>query len=92
MNTSEDSKTILIVEDDALIAMAEQMALEAKGYSIVTAKTGEQAVEICRTNTMIDLILMDIDLGVGMSGPEAAIQILKNHKLYYTTFVAFINL
>ena len=81
MNNSEDTKTILIVEDDAIIAMAEKMTLEASGYTIVTANTGGQAIEICRTNGEINLILMNIDLGTGMNGPEAATQILKDHEL-----------
>ena len=70
---------LLLVEDDAMIAMSEQMELERCGYHVVVAGTGEEAIEICRNNPAIDLILMDIDLGVGMDGPEAATQILKAH-------------
>ena len=81
MNTPENQKTILLVEDDALIAMGEQMDLDAYGYAVIIAHTGEHAVEICRTNPTIDLILMDIDLGAGISGSEAAIQILKVRQL-----------
>ena len=81
MNTAANPKMLLLVDDDALIAMATQMQLEASGYSIVTANTGEQAVEICRSKAAIDLILMDIDLGAGISGCEAAIHIQENHQL-----------
>ena len=55
-------KTILLVEDEALIALAERKLLERSGYHVLTAKTGEAAVEITRTTAGIDLILMDIDL------------------------------
>ena len=72
---------ILLVEDEAMIAMSEQMELELYGYQVVVAGTGEEAVEICGTDPEIDLILMDIDLGAGMSGPETATQILKAHQV-----------
>lgn len=52
------SKTILLVEDEALIALNEKMVLEEDGYSVVTARTGEEAVRIaCDETYNIDLIL-----------------------------------
>jgi len=74
-------KKLLLVEDDALIAMSEQMELERYGYHVVVAGTGEQAIEICSGETAFDLILMDIDLGASMSGPETATQILKSQQV-----------
>ncbi|TVR75712.1 MAG: PAS domain S-box protein, partial [Spirochaetaceae bacterium] len=74
-------KTILLVEDEPLIAMAERMTLQRHGYSVVTAGTGEAAVEIARRCGDIDLILMDIDLGPGMSGTEAAEIILAEQDV-----------
>ena len=78
---AEKPKTLLLLEDDALIAMTEQMQLETYGYTTITASNGEEAVNVCLRNPAIDLILMNIELGAGMSGPEAAIQILKTHQL-----------
>ena len=72
---------LLLVEDDALIAMSEQMELERYGYQVVVAGTGEDALELCNSTPAIDLILMDVDLGAGMSGPETATQILKIHQV-----------
>jgi len=40
------------------------------------ARSGEQAVELVRGGPEIDLVLMDIDLGAGMDGTEAARLIL----------------
>lgn len=74
-------KTILLVEDEAIIAMAEKMTLEKFGYKVVTAATGERALSIVEKNPAIDLILMDINLGEGISGTEAAAQILKKHDI-----------
>jgi DNA-binding response OmpR family regulator len=43
---SEGQKTILLVEDEAIIAMSEKMTLEKYGYKVITAYTGEEAVAL----------------------------------------------
>ena len=70
-------KTILLVEDEVLIALAEAQSIEGFGYRVLTAHTGEKAVVIATGNDKPDLILMDIDLGKGISGPDAAVEILS---------------
>ncbi len=73
-----NSKTILLVEDEAIIAMEEERLLYNSGYAVIKALNGEKAVAMVRSHTgPIDLILMDIDLGKGMDGAEAAREILK---------------
>jgi len=61
-----------------IIAMAERAMLEKHGYTVLTAGTGEQAVDLASSNNDIDLILMDINLGTGIDGTEAASMILEN--------------
>ncbi len=70
-------KTILLVEDEMIIAMTERMNLEKYGYNVIEANTGEEAIKTVDEIQFIDLILMDIDLGSGMNGPDTAVQILK---------------
>ncbi|MDD8012552.1 MAG: PAS domain S-box protein [Acidobacteriota bacterium] len=79
--SAERQKTLLLVEDEAVIAMSEKMALEKFGYAVLIAVSGEEAVAIVAKNPAIDLILMDINLGAGMDGTEAAALILKDHDL-----------
>lgn len=74
-------KTILLVEDEALIAMDEKSTIEDYGYSVITALSGEDAVQIVNSGKTVDLILMDINLGEGMDGTDAAKKILENHDL-----------
>jgi PAS domain S-box-containing protein len=74
-------KTILLVEDEALIAVAQRSSLEKYGYKVLTAHSGEKAVDLCGTMAEIDLILMDIDLGKGMNGPQSAKAIIKNRNI-----------
>ena len=75
------TKTILLVEDNPVIALSESAIIEHFGYHVLTAHTGENAVQIITGNSAVDLILMDIDLGAGIDGPEAARQILEKHNL-----------
>jgi PAS domain S-box-containing protein len=81
MTLNTEKRTLLLVEDEALIAMAGSVLLEKHGYRVVTASSGEKAIDIALNLPEIDLILMDIDLGRGMDGTAAAEQILKDRDL-----------
>jgi PAS domain S-box-containing protein len=75
-------KTILLVEDEALIAVTEKRILQKYGYHVITVSDGKKATEKVRETHDIDLILMDIDLGKGkMDGTEAAEIILKERSV-----------
>ncbi|MGO8693487.1 MAG: PAS domain S-box protein [Rectinemataceae bacterium] len=78
---SGEKKTILLVEDEAIIALSEKTKLGKYGYDVIISNTGEEAVRTCRENSDVDLILMDIDLGKGMGGAEAAEAILKERDI-----------
>lgn len=65
--TEEDipggSETILLVEDEELLLKLVASILEQKGYRVLLARDGEQAVRIHRENLgTIDLVLSDIGL------------------------------
>ncbi|HET7839207.1 MAG TPA: PAS domain S-box protein, partial [Rectinemataceae bacterium] len=76
------SETILLVEDEELIATVESHELRAAGYAVIRASTGEAAVALVAGRPGgIDLILMDINLGEGMDGTEAAREILKDNDI-----------
>jgi len=75
------NKNILLVEDEFIIAIGKQQELENYGYVVQYVNTGEKAVSIVNENTDIGLILMDIDLGKGIDGTEAAALILKEHNI-----------
>lgn len=75
------SKKILLVEDEALIAIDEARMLEKHGYEVVSAYSGEKAIEALDSDPEISLALMDIDLGKGMDGTEAAREILKKRAI-----------
>lgn len=70
-------KTILIVDDDRIISMAEASFLSKKGYRTLTAGTGEEVFEILESDAECHMVLLDIDLGDGMSGPDVARRIIE---------------
>ena len=66
---------VLIVEDEAIVAMEIQDQLEALGWDAGTvAATGTDAIRLAEAERP-DLILMDITLRGAMSGLEAAAKI-----------------
>ncbi|MFW6208764.1 MAG: PAS domain S-box protein [Spirochaetota bacterium] len=74
-------KKVLLVEDEALIALSEAQILKKNGFEVELAYSGRQAIEKTEADEEINLVLMDIDLGAGMDGTEAAEQIIKARDL-----------
>ncbi len=75
-------KKILLVEDEAIIAMAEKQRLTQYGYAVEHVSSGEAAVaHALHAESPPSLILMDIDLGKGIDGTEAAQRILAEIEI-----------
>jgi len=69
---AEGGLRILVVDDESLIAMALNDQLEHLGHEVVaTASTGAEAIELAQ-QSQPDLILMDVYLGGGIDGLDAA--------------------
>lgn len=69
-STKSDEKLILIAEDDNINFLLFQKMMQNKNYKIIRAINGQEAVEICLSNSSIDLVLMDIKMPI-MNGFEA---------------------
>ena len=67
---------ILIAEDDETSEMLMTIALKPYSREILKAPNGAEAVEICRNNPDIDLVLMDIKMP-GLNGYEATREIRR---------------
>lgn len=78
---SADIAFVLLVEDEAIIALSQKKSLERAGYRVQVVHTGESAVAAVERGPEIDIVLMDIDLGAGIDGPEAARKILELREL-----------
>ena len=74
-------ESILIVEDEGLIALHLSELLENAGYRIADPVfSGEESIRQIRTSRP-DIVLMDIALAGQMDGIEAARQIRREHDI-----------
>lgn len=78
--------TILVVEDYEDTSLAMRLALEGKGYHILEASDGAQAVEVAARERP-DVVLMDLNLPV-LDGFDATGRIRANPELKDTVIVA----
>ena len=78
-NNAARKLKILIAEDDDVSEMLLDETIRFIGKEILKAKTGAEAVQVCRANPDIDLILMDIRMP-GMGGYQATQQIREFNK------------
>lgn len=73
--------TLLLVEDESIIALAEKRDLQSYGYRVHHVRDAESAIARAKEPD-IDLILMDIDLGsASADGTEAARAILSTRDV-----------
>jgi PAS domain S-box-containing protein len=81
--------TIMVVEDERLVAKDLEMTLRRLGYDVCfTTASGEAAVELAESKRP-DLVLMDVRLRGGMDGVEAARLIQFRHDVPIVYLTAF---
>ena len=80
--------TILLVEDEDPVRMFSKRALENKGYHVLEAASGEQALEvIANEDAHIKLIISDVMMP-GMTGPDMVKKILETHSDIEIIFIS----
>lgn len=72
----EKHKTILVAEDEDLNFMLIEELFSNSNFKILRAINGVEAIELCKLNPQIDLVLMDIKMPI-MNGIEATREIRK---------------
>jgi len=79
-NFSGDGETVLIVEDEKPVLTYLEKILENYGYNYLSAKSGEEALELFAKNKdNIDLLLSDVIM-TGIDGVELANKLKKQNK------------
>ena len=63
---------LLLVEDDVLVRTTVAMMLEDEGFHVVEAATASEAQSLIRGGLDASVMVTDVDLGAGPSGPELA--------------------
>ncbi|MBC8094929.1 MAG: response regulator [Akkermansiaceae bacterium] len=76
-------ETVLVVEDEVAVRELACSALQKRGYQVLKAANGPEAVSIWdRCTTPVDLLLTDMIMPCGMTGGELArILVAKNPQL-----------
>jgi PAS domain S-box-containing protein len=75
----QDTGTILLIEDDPLVRDLASRVLQTQGYRVLEAGDGASALQIAAQNGPIDVLLTDVIIPGGMSGPQVAEQVHRRH-------------
>lgn len=75
-----DKKTILIVEDDADLVLANRLVLESAGYGVAEASNGKEGIAKMR-ESLPDLVLMDVMMTSPLEGYYITQQIADDPTL-----------
>jgi CheY-like chemotaxis protein len=69
--SSEEKKTILVVDDEPEIRKLVGAMVGQFGYNVLTADSGEHALTLYRKHAPLELLITDV-VAPGMSGPMLA--------------------
>lgn len=72
---------ILLVEDEAILAVSQAEFLKLRGYSVSHVSNSEEAIQWMSSEELVDLILMDINLSDELDGVQLAKKILEIRDL-----------
>ena len=82
-----DSRTVLVVDDEASVLSLVNRVLSEAGYQTVTAATGAEALELVEKGSVPDLLLTDLRMPI-MTGDELTARLRQAHpmlKVLYLT-------
>jgi two-component system, cell cycle sensor histidine kinase and response regulator CckA len=71
VDSLDGEETILLVEDYEPIRRLLSLGLEARGYRVLAAGDGDEALELAKQESVIDLLLTDVVMP-GINGRELA--------------------
>ena len=71
-------QTVLLVDDEIPLLTMMSAVIENMGYTVVTAKSGQEAVEKSRVLDKVDLLLTDVVMPGEMNGFELAQRLRQN--------------
>ncbi len=72
---SASGQTILVVDDESIVLEAASLSLERRGYRVLQAANGSEAIEVLSAHPEVDLVILDLTMPV-MTG-EQAIPLIK---------------
>jgi two-component system cell cycle sensor histidine kinase/response regulator CckA len=85
---SRDEGVVLLVEDEAPVRAFASQALKLRGYTVIEAGTGEEAIELLQDASLtVDLFISDVIMP-GMDGPSWVRQARKQRPDTRVVFVS----
>jgi CheY-like chemotaxis protein len=63
---------VLVIEDELFLRLNIVSCLQEAGYTVVEAANGEEAITLCHSDTSIDVVFTDVNLGGYASGWDVA--------------------
>jgi signal transduction histidine kinase/ActR/RegA family two-component response regulator len=72
-----NGEVILLVEDEPLVRALGVRLLRRLGYTVLEAKDGDDALEVARPGTRVDLLLTDVMLPGQLTGPRLAEELVR---------------
>ncbi|MBD3401592.1 response regulator [candidate division GN15 bacterium] len=70
---------VLVIDDEAMIRSLAEKILKRGGYEVITAESGEAALQVLADNGEIDGVLLDLNMP-GLSGLETLRKIRETHQ------------
>jgi two-component system cell cycle sensor histidine kinase/response regulator CckA len=79
--------TVLLVEDEPMVRSVAERALTRHGYQVITADSGEDALEVLERGEQIDLLISDVVMP-GMDGPTMVREARKSRPDLKILFIS----
>jgi CheY-like chemotaxis protein len=70
--SDQGTETILVVEDDAQVRVLATASLRERGYTVIEAANGAEAVTVLDSDVHIDLVLTDVVMPGPLTGKQVA--------------------
>jgi len=87
-DVAHGSETILLVEDDADVAVFTIAALKRLGYSVVEAQDGPCALRLVDDGCSFDMLLTDVALPGGLNGRQVAEEVRRRRPATKVLFTS----
>lgn len=64
--------TVLVIDDEQMLLELAKSVLQDHGYIVITAASGEEALDVLHDKKLVDVIVTDVIMGRGLNGYEFA--------------------
>jgi two-component system, cell cycle sensor histidine kinase and response regulator CckA len=84
------TESILLVEDNDAVRELAQRTLKARGYAVIEARNGDEAIDLVARGAHAHLLLTDVVMP-GLSGPNLAARLLQQNPRLRVLYMSGFN-